>query len=156
MSVVATRLNYYTMILYRKPIQVRWSDLDPNFHVLHSKYYDYGAYCRMAFLVEHGLTPALMQQYHIGPILFREECIFKKEIGFSDEVSITVKLTSASENYSRWSMQHELYKNDDTLAAIINVDGAWMDTIKRKLATPVPEIISVFEQAPKSADFLKK
>ena len=59
-----------------KNIEVRWSDLDPNFHVLHSKYYDFGAYCRMAFLVENGLSPATMLEHKIGPILFREECVF--------------------------------------------------------------------------------
>ena len=73
---------------YNKKIEVRWADLDPNFHMLHSRYYDLGGYCRMTFLVEHGLTPELMQQLHIGPILFREECIFKREISFSDEILV--------------------------------------------------------------------
>ena len=34
---------------YEKNIDIRWADLDPNFHVLHSKYLDFGAYCRMSF-----------------------------------------------------------------------------------------------------------
>ena len=54
---------------YFKNIEIRWADLDPNFHVLHSKYYDFGAYCRMAFLTAHGVTVALMQQYQVGPII---------------------------------------------------------------------------------------
>ena len=49
-----------------KSIEVRWSDLDPNFHVVHSKYYDFGAYCRMAFLIENGLSPITMQQQKMG------------------------------------------------------------------------------------------
>lgn len=31
-------------------IQLRWSDLDPNFHLRHSVYYDWGAFCRIEFL----------------------------------------------------------------------------------------------------------
>ena len=27
---------------YTKPVEIRWSDLDPNFHLRHSVYYDYG------------------------------------------------------------------------------------------------------------------
>ena len=45
---------------YSKNLEVRWAELDPDFHVLHSKYYDFGAYCRMSFLTEHGMTSDLM------------------------------------------------------------------------------------------------
>jgi len=138
---------------YQKSIEVRWSDLDPNFHMLHSKYYDLGAYCRMSFLVEHGLTHQLLQEHHIGPILFREECIFKKEIKFGDEISINFFLSSATSDFSRWSMVHEIFKNGNILAANIRVDGAWLDTIARKLAQPPEVIRSIFEQAPRSSDF---
>ena len=31
-------------------IQLRWSDLDPNDHIRHSVYYDWGAMCRMEYL----------------------------------------------------------------------------------------------------------
>lgn len=72
--------NQYTMESFKTKVEIRWADLDPNFHVLHSRYYDFGAYCRMAFLVTHGLTPQVMSEHHVGPILFREECFFKREI----------------------------------------------------------------------------
>lgn len=34
---------------YSKKFEIRWADLDPNYHVLHSKYYDFGriAVCRI-------------------------------------------------------------------------------------------------------------
>jgi acyl-CoA thioester hydrolase len=67
---------------FSKPVQLRWSDMDPNFHIRHSVYYDWGAMCRIDFLTQYGLTPAVMQQYSFGPIIFREECVFRKEIKF--------------------------------------------------------------------------
>jgi acyl-CoA thioesterase FadM len=36
------------------PIQLRWADIDANFHVRHSVYYDWGAMCRMEFLRADG------------------------------------------------------------------------------------------------------
>ena len=52
---------------YRKSLDIRWADLDPNFHVLHSKYYDFGAYCRMSFMTENGLDPAFLKSiYDLG------------------------------------------------------------------------------------------
>ena len=136
-----------------KNIEVRWSDLDPNFHVLHSKYYDFGAYCRMAFLVENGLSPATMLEFKIGPILFREECIFKREIFFGDKVTVNVKVDKVTADFGRWTMIHEIYKNDETLAAIITADGAWLNTSIRKLTVPPAVVISLFEIAPKTRSF---
>jgi acyl-CoA thioester hydrolase len=138
---------------YSKKIEIRWADLDPNFHVLHSKYYDYGAYCRMSFLTEHGVTAQLMQEQHIGPIIFREECIFKREIRFGDELEVFLKLSKCNEDGSRWSMVHELWINSDTLAALITIDGAWMDTAIRKLANPPAVCKAGLELIPKTDNF---
>lgn len=141
------------MSQYIKSIEIRWSDLDPNFHLRHSVYYDWGAYCRMCFLVENGLTPERLQQEHTGPILFREECQFRKEVHFGDAITITMELIHARQDFSRWAIQHRILKDQETLAAIITVEGAWIDTQKRKLMI-APEIArSVFGQMPLHASF---
>ena len=138
---------------YSKKLEIRWADLDPNFHVLHSKYYDYGGYCRMAFLTEHGITPAVMIENNIGPIIFREECIFKREIKFGDKLEVSLKLSKCNEDASRWSMVHELWTNGNTLAALITIDGAWIDTSIRKLAKP-PEVCMIgIKLIPKTDNF---
>lgn len=138
---------------YIKQVEVRWSDMDPNFHLRHSVYYDWGAFLRLSYLSGHGLTPAVMQQLHFGPILFREECVFKREIVFGDIVTINVAVSRSRRDMSRWSMVHEVWKNKDVLSAIITVDGAWIDTKIRKLAEPPAMIQSVFEVMPKTENF---
>src|SRR3954463_4117246 len=135
---------------YVKPVEIRWSDLDPNFHVRHSVYYDFGAFVRMSFLTEKGLGPHVMLQHHLGPILFREECAFKREIQFGDVVTINLKLKQCSPTYSRWTFQHEIIKNGETLSAVITVDGAWLDTSKRKLTVPPAFVSPTFEQLPRA------
>lgn len=131
------------MIDYFKQIEIRWSDLDPNFHLRHSAYYDFGAYCRISFMNEHGLTPQVMMHNHIGPVIFREECVFKKEIKFGDAVKINLTMEKATQDFSRWTMVHEVWKND-VLSAVITVDGAWMDTVKRKLTVPPDTFKGIF------------
>ncbi|MFN8244595.1 MAG: acyl-CoA thioesterase [Ferruginibacter sp.] len=138
---------------YFKIIEIRWADLDPNFHVLHSRYYDFGAYCRMSFLTENGISAEKMQEYHIGPIIFREECLFKKEIKFGDEVKVTLRLDKVTENYRKWTMVHELYINGGTLAALITVDGAWMNTQLRKTAVPPADFAAAFDLIPHTPGF---
>ncbi|MBG9377768.1 thioesterase family protein [Panacibacter sp. DH6] len=141
------------MSSYIKQVDIRWSDMDPNFHLRHSVYYDWGAMMRLSFLHDHGLTPAVMQQLHFGPILFREECVFKREILFGDTVFLNVYISKSRRDMSRWSMIHEVWKNKDILSATITVDGAWLDTQSRKLATPPAVIKTVFEALPKSPGF---
>ena len=138
------------MTKYEKQIEIRWSDLDPNYHLRHSVYYDYGAYSRVSFLTENGITPEIMLQHHIGPIIFREECLFKREIRFGDELVINLKLDKCRTNISKWTMVHEIWKNKDTLAAVITVDGAWLDTNIRKLAKPPELFMPAFERIPKT------
>jgi len=136
-----------------KEIQIRWSDLDPNFHLRHSIYYDWGALSRIEFLYAHGLTAELMHKLHFGPILFREECIFRKEVRLGDKITIGLKLLKSRRDFSRWTIQHDIIKNSDVTSAILTVDGAWLDTNIRKLAVPPAEASKVFSQMPTREDF---
>jgi len=136
-----------------KEVQIRWSDLDPNFHLRHSVYYDWGALSRIEFLYANGLTAELMNKLHFGPILFREECVFKKEIRLGDRIRIGLKLLKGKRDYSRWTIQHDIIKDDDIVSAILTVDGAWLDTNKRKLATPPSQITEVFSKMPYGENF---
>ena len=138
---------------YVRSIQLRWSDLDPNFHLRHSVYYDWGALCRIEFLYEHRLTADVMQALNIGPILFREESVFRREVRLGDEVTIDLKLIKAKSDFSRWSIQHQIKKNGDILSAVLTVDGAWINISERKLATPPQEVYKVFSAMPKSDNF---
>ena len=138
---------------FSKMVQMRWSDLDPNFHLRHSVYYDWGAFCRIEFLNGHGLTAGVMQQLQFGPVLFREECVFRKEIRSGDQVAISLQILKARKDYSRWSIQHRITKNGDTLCAVLNVDGAWMNVLERKLMSPPEKVFEVFERMPKGEGF---
>jgi acyl-CoA thioester hydrolase len=138
---------------FLREVQVRWSDLDPNFHLRHSIYYDWGAFCRVEYLYHIGLTAEKMKQFHIGPILFREECLFRKEIQLGDKVWIDLKVSKARRDFSRWTIVHQIFKNENVLAAILTVDIAWMDTIKRKLAVLPAEEQQGFQQMPITENF---
>jgi acyl-CoA thioester hydrolase len=139
--------------MYKKSLEIRWSDLDPNLHLRHSVYYDFGAYCRMCFFTNHGLSTTSLLEHHVGPILFREECVFRREIHFGDVVEINVQLKKATKDYSRWTMGHEIKKNGDKLSALITIDGAWLDTRVRKLIVPPAFVITALDAIEKKDDF---
>jgi acyl-CoA thioester hydrolase len=139
--------------MFSVPIQVQWLHLDPNRHVRHSAYYDFGAHGRISLMSSLGLDTKKKQAININPILFREEAIFKREILFEDEIVCNTTLYKATKDYNRWGYRHELVKKDGTLAAMIYADGAYMDLLTRKLTHLPEEFAQKFELVPKSADF---
>ena len=141
------------MSTFSMPISIRWADIDANRHMRHSVYYDFGATARMKLLSERGLTTKKFEEFHMGPILFREEAIFRREILLEDQITITVELYKATEDYSRWSLRHQFLKEDGSLATTLSIDGAWIDLNLRKLAKPNDFITKIFSEFPKSADF---
>jgi acyl-CoA thioester hydrolase len=141
------------MQTFSLPIQVRWSDIDQNRHLRHSAYYDYGATVRIACFSQHGLTNLKFEELHLGPILFREEAIFKREIKFEDRITVDMTVIKALPDFSRWSVRHHFYQEDQTLCAILNMDGAWIDIVQRKLAVPNDYVRAIFDDFPKDSSF---
>lgn len=94
-----------------------------------------------------------MREHNFGPVIFREECIFKKEIRPEDKISINLTLAKATRDYARWTMQHHIFKNNEIVAAIITLDGAWIDISQRKLTIPPIEVHKGFEQMPQAEHF---
>jgi acyl-CoA thioester hydrolase len=141
------------MSQFSRPVTLRWADFDPNFHLRHSVYYDLAASLRVEFLESCGVTMELMKEHHFGPVLFREEAVFRREIRPGDRVTINLVITKLRRDHSRFSFRHELVRDDGTLCAVMNIDGAWIDTVKRKLAPPPAFVAETMDQGPRAEDF---
>jgi acyl-CoA thioester hydrolase len=134
------------------PIDVRWADLDPNGHVRHSVYYDWGAMVRITYLEQHGVGVAWMARNAIGPVLFREEAKFMRELRFGDELRMDLRLSAASPDGRKWQMRHRLFRGGE-LAATLELDGAWLDLRARKVAVPPAEMAQAFGCLGHTEDF---
>jgi acyl-CoA thioester hydrolase len=136
--------------------QVLWSQIDANQHMRHSAYADFAAQARLALLEKQGLTPASLYSINIGPVLFREELFYLREVGINERIKVTSELTKARPDGSRWSIRHEIYRSDGVKAAIIDVDGAWIDMEKRKLAKLPQHLLDLFMTTPRSSDYAEE
>ncbi|MBF2707877.1 acyl-CoA thioesterase [Flavobacterium soyangense] len=144
------------MDLFKKTISIRWADIDPNFHLRHSVYYDFGTQQRIEILETLGLTMETMKEQVFGPVLFREECVYKREIKLSDTITILVKVAQLNEDGSRWTFKHEFYNSKNEICAVLTLDGAWLDTKLRKLKSPTPQIaLEVLKQFPRIAEHIE-
>lgn len=133
-------------------VHLRWSDLDPNFHLRHTIYYDLAAQMRTALFVQEGISPAYMMENHFGPVLFREECLFHREVRYGDELLLDLEVFYLKRNYSRWGIRHKL-RRGDTICATITVEGSFIHSLQRKVIEPPALCSELMEKSPRASDF---
>ncbi len=138
---------------YTKSYEVIWADMDPNRHMRHSVYNDYAAQTRVAMFKDFGLSMQEISTMGLGPILFREETKFFKEIGLSEEITVSCQLQKMRKDGSRWTFLHEIFRQNGAKAAQITVDGAWLNLDTRKLGTPAKELMDIIHQFPRTDNF---
>ncbi|HKK45329.1 MAG TPA: thioesterase family protein [Balneolaceae bacterium] len=141
------------MNTYQKTYEVIWADMDPNRHMRHSVYNDYAAQTRVSLFQDYGLPLAKVAEWRLGPILFREETTFLREINLSDKITVTCAVAAMRKDGTRWTFIHKIIKEDDVEAAKITVDGAWLNLDTRKLGAPPEEMLKVIYRFPRTDDF---
>lgn len=138
---------------FQVTFKTRWSDFDANRHMRHTAYNDYAAEVRVRYFKQQGYTVQDFSQDNLGPILFKEETSFFKEISMGEDISINLTLKAVSSKSERWKLQHHVFNEAGKLAAEINIYGAWIDLQKRKLAVPSEQYHNLFLDLDKTADF---
>ncbi|MNN63494.1 acyl-CoA thioesterase YbgC [compost metagenome] len=130
-----------------------WAQIDANRHMRHSAYADICAQARSNMLNKMGFSLDKFAEFHIGPILFREELIYFKEVHLDEYVQVKVELTKYNKTNSRFSFIHQVFRNDGVLCCTVNVDGAWLDLQKRKLTKLPEEMEPYLARIPRSENY---
>ncbi|WP_456376082.1 acyl-CoA thioesterase [Lutibacter sp.] len=138
---------------FKITFNTKWSDFDPNRHMRHTAYNDYAAEVRVRFFQKHGLSITEFAKLNIGPILFKEETSFLKEIHIGENITVKMELEGVSKGIERWRFKHQIFNEKSELSAEIKVYGAWIDLVKRKLTAPPKKFKTIFEDLPKSSNF---
>mgnify|MGYP000975188008 FL=1 len=135
--------------------KTKWSDFDPNRHMRHTAYNDYAAEVRVRYFQENGLSINEFAKLNIGPILFKEETSFYKEIHIGENITVKMELEGVSKGIERWRFKHQIFNENGLLSAEIKVYGDWIDLIKRKLTSPPKQFVEIFENLPKTNNFVE-
>ena len=138
---------------YKIEFHSKWSDFDANQHMRHSAYNDYAAEARLRFLTENGFSVDIMKKKNVGPVIFTEYTVFRREIGLGEDLYVELFLEAASKQAERFKIMHHIYKADGVLSATISVYLAWIDLTKRKLTVPPKEILETLKHIEKLPGF---
>jgi acyl-CoA thioester hydrolase len=138
---------------YSKVFHVRWADCDFNGHMRHSAFNDYAAHIRVSMFTDFGLPMERLMGLRLGPVLFREETKFYKELRLNEAFIVDCEVIAMRKSGKIWQMHHRFYTEQGLLAAEIVVDGSWIDLDKRKTATPNKEILDLISAFPRADEF---
>jgi acyl-CoA thioester hydrolase len=141
-------MDAYSMIY-----EVRWTDIDANRHVRYSAYIDAAAEQRYRFFTEHNLPPEAFDQLGVGPVYTSLTANFFREVRLGETLTILYQLTGLSPHGIRWKVQHDFLKANGKKAVSVSLEGTILNLTTRQPSSPTPEIMAVFQQVPRSADF---
>jgi acyl-CoA thioester hydrolase len=133
--------------------EVRWADLDANGHARHTAFLDWATHCRVAAFGSQGLTMARFAELGVGPVIFREEADYLREVGGNDRITISCQFTGASPDWKHFRIRHELARGDGEHCATVVVRGSWLDLAARRVVAPPAVIVQACAALPRSPDF---
>lgn len=140
--------------VFSQEYQVRWSDLDPNFHVRHTSYADLCASVRFEYLEKLGYGIYELGRLQLGPVLFNENITYMKEVRPGDRMIVNVAVSGLSQDGRKFKMYHEIFrKSDGALSATLEVTGAWFNLATRKMSPPPEALLRIMSTVPKAANF---
>lgn len=133
--------------------EVRWSDLDGNRHVRNTAFSEYASHTRFRLLAAHGFTPEKLESLRFGPVMVREETRYKREVLFGDSLRVDVSCAGLSADSSHWLVRQEVRRSDGREAAVLIIQGGWIDFDSRKAIAPPEALSSMLQRLPRSKEF---
>lgn len=138
---------------HEQRFEVRWSDLDANRHLRNTVFSEYATHTRFSLLAAHGFPQARFEALRFGPVMFREEIRYRREVRFGDAVVVNVLFAGLSPDGSQWKVVQEVARADGRQAAVLTILGAWIHLDARRLIAPPPELLALLQGLPRTRDF---
>ncbi len=137
---------------YQQTITTRWADIDATRHLRHTAYLDWATHVRTEWLSAQGFTMQSMAEMHIAPILLEENIKYLKETFLGDSLVIDIACVGLSSDASRWHIRQQ-FRRGETVCAVYEVKGAWLDTEKRRISPPPAGVLEATALLPKADDY---
>lgn len=144
-----------TSDIFTERFTVRWSDVDANRHARNTLYSDLATHTRFRLLEACGFPESAFEAQRFGPVMFREEIRYRRELRLGEGAVVDVRFAGLSEDGSRWRVHQEVRRADGEQAASLSIDGAWIDLDTRTLVSPPAQLLDILRGLPRTNDFSK-
>lgn len=126
--------------MYIKDFEIRWSDLDANWHLANSAYMNFMSHTRMGFMMESGFSTQELVKHNIGPVVFYENIYYFKELYMGKPVKVSLQLKGLSEDGMFFEFLHNVYDYKGRNSARCDMLGSWINLNTRKLTALPAEL----------------
>ena len=132
---------------------VTWGDLDPIGHMRTAVYTDLAIDAQFRLLDRIGYSTVGLMELGYGPVVLRQESRYYNEVRFGDSIVDTLSLAGLSKDGSRWIVRHDFTRSDGGKAALLKVEGTWIDLQTREAIVPPEDLLSANSRLPRAKYF---
>jgi acyl-CoA thioester hydrolase len=132
---------------------VGWGDLDGNNHMGNTAILDRAADTRFQYFALNGFPGERFAAERIGPVILRDELVYRKELRLLDQFTVDHKVVGLSSDGVRFAIENTFRDVHDEVTAIVTSEGLWFDLDERKPRSPPPELDAVQRRMPRAEQF---
>lgn len=140
-------------MIFKKNIEVRWSDIDANGHLNHAIYGEFCTNTRIAWLESIDYSIKGLMDIGLSAVLLKEQTEYFCEIFLGEMVTIELYYAGISPDRSLWKFAHKIFNSKGKLSAINTVYGAWIEIKNRKITTTPIAMVEKLEDLTKYDTF---
>ena len=138
---------------YEQRFRVGWGDVDGNAHMGNRAFLDRAADTRVMFFAAHGFPAARFATERVGPVITRDELVYRKELLLMDEFTVDLEYLGLSSDGLRFEVSNTFRNTANEVAAIVKSEGVWFDLDRRRPRAPPADLDAVQRQVPRSPHF---
>ncbi|MBP9742170.1 MAG: acyl-CoA thioesterase [Burkholderiales bacterium] len=140
-------------MIFKKNIEVRWSDIDANGHLNHTIYGEFCTNTRIAWMESIDYSIKNLLNMGLAAVLLKEQTEYFCEIFLGETVTVELYFAGISPDKSRWKFAHKIFNSKGKLSAINIVYGAWIEIKNRKIAAAPLAVVKKLEDLTKYEGF---
>ncbi len=145
---MATKSNYF-----EQRYHVGWSDLDGNAHMGNASYLGYASDTRIHYFAQHGFTLARFASERFGPVVVRDELVYRKELRLMDEFVVDFELVGLSEDGMRFKVRNNFRNVSGDVVASVTAEGVWFGLEHRRPLVPPSDLDALMRALRRAEDF---
>ena len=142
-----------TVAPYLQRFRVLWGDVDGNAHMANTAFLDRAADVRILFFADHGLTGSRFAEGRIGPVIVRDELVYRQELRLLDEFTVDLHLIGLSADGTRFRLENTFRTAAGELAATVTSEGVWFDLELRRPRALPPDWDAIQRTMPRGEGF---
>jgi len=140
-------------ITFEHEFTAGWGDMDFNVHMRNTAYLDLSGTVRMMYFEACGFPMQAFEELQFGPVIFKDEIEYLKELRLLERVRVTLELAALSKNAGRFRIRNRFFHTDGRPVAVVTSAGGWLSFRERKLVPPPDALAEVLRGLPRAGDF---